>query len=148
MLAIMHPHEAADGDSFFSGNGDRDGEYHLGFGEDSRPEATADFDWPELYDRLKEVDDAKFTHGYATSLLLLQLAEGLSRWTYQSPSHTNMDGKAIRCAIVEWFTIKELQPLTLTQLARMYGKDKQSFGRWVDDFKRRFPGLRNCHMKE
>jgi hypothetical protein len=50
--------------------------------------------------------------------------------------------------VQNWFLIKELQPLSLTQLARMYGKDKQSLGRWVDDFKRRFPGLRNCHMKE
>jgi hypothetical protein len=123
-------------------------EEHLGHGEDGAIEQTTDFDWAGLEEKLGEVDQAKYTHQYATWLLLQQLAEGLARWTYQSPNHRNMEGKAIRQAIVEWFTIKELQPLSLTELARMYGKDKQSFGRWVDDFKKRFPGLRNCHMKE
>jgi hypothetical protein len=148
MLAIMHPHEAADSDSFFSTGEDSGNDHHIGFGEDSRPEATQDFDWGELAYRLGEADEAKFTHGYAQWLRLQQLAEGLARWTYQSPSHTNTDGIAIRTIVQNWFLIKELQPLSLTQLARMYGKDKQSLGRWVDDFKRRFPGLRNCHMKE
>jgi hypothetical protein len=144
----MHPHEAADNGEFFTRDGDRDSEHHVGFGEDSRPEATADFDWSDLEQRLGEADEAKYTHGYAQWLRLMQLAEGLARWTYQSPSHTNTEGIAIRVIVQNWFLIKELQPLSLTQLARMYGKDKQSLGRWVDDFKRRFPGLRNCHMKE
>lgn len=144
----MHPNEAADSDSFFHTGEDSGNDHHVGFGEDSRLEATEDFDWGDLAERLGEADDAKFTHGYAQWLRLQQLAEGLARWTYQSPSHTNTDGIAIRTIVQNWFLIKELQPLTLTQLARMYGKDKQSLGRWVDDFKRRFPGLRNCHMKE
>jgi hypothetical protein len=74
--------------------------------------------------------------------------ESLFRWIYQDPHHTNHNGLLIRTLIVAWIIVKELQPLTLTQLARMYGKDKQSFGRWVDDFKLQFPAVRNCHMKD
>lgn len=76
----------------------------------------------------------------------LIVIRALAAWTYQNGSR-NMDGKAIRCAIVEKIVLPHLQPLTLTQLAKGYGKHKQSFGRWVDHFKLTFPSVKTCHMK-
>jgi len=53
----------------------------------------------------------------------------------------------IRAVIVCWVFLKHLHPLNLTELARGFGKDKQSLGRWVDDFKLKFPTIRNPHMQ-
>jgi hypothetical protein len=74
--------------------------------------------------------------------------ERIFLWIYQDPHHRNLNGVEIRALIVAWFVVKELHPLSLTQLARMYGREKQSFGRWVDEFKTAFPEVRNCHMEE
>lgn len=73
--------------------------------------------------------------------------EKIIRWIYQDPGHYNFEGIQIRALIVAWLVVDELQPLTLTQLARMYGRDKQSFGRWVEHWKESFPEIRNCHMQ-
>lgn len=73
--------------------------------------------------------------------------ERMVRWVYQDPHHRNLNGVAIRSIIVSWLMLRELQGLTLTQLAGMYGLDKQSLGRWVDDFKRTFPSVRSCHFR-
>jgi hypothetical protein len=76
----------------------------------------------------------------------LVVIRGLVAWTYQSGS-TNIEGKAIRSAIIEWLVLPHLHAMNLTQIAKGYGKHKQSFGRWVDDFKRTFPTVKTCHMK-
>ncbi len=71
----------------------------------------------------------------------------LLEWVWQG-GMKNSDGLKIRTAIACWVFLKHLHPLTLTQLARGFGKQKQSYGRWVDHFKIEFPHIRNPHMKE
>lgn len=57
-------------------------------------------------------------------------------------------GLMIRAAVSSWAVVPLLRPLTLTKLAIGLGLKKQSLGRWVDHFKRRFPEIRNSHMRE
>lgn len=70
-------------------------------------------------------------------------------WIWQYAAGTkNSKGQLIRSAIVAWVFLPEVQAMTLTELSRSFGKHKQSFGRWVDDFKVRFPNVRNPNMKD
>lgn len=71
----------------------------------------------------------------------------LLRWLWQN-GMKNQDGMIIRTHIILWVFLKELHGMNLTELAAAFGKHKQSYGRWVDDFKRRYPHIRNPHMKE
>jgi hypothetical protein len=151
MLATMHPHEAADSDSFFTQSGDRDGEYHLGFGEDSRPEATVGPDWESIEKGVLGQQDCD-TAGDETKKRKriegeIRALKTTLEWVIQNGMNEE-NGVMFRILIAGWIYLEWMREMTLTELATMYGKDKQSFGRWVDDFKRRFPGLRNCHMKE
>jgi len=80
----------------------------------------------------KEVDAA-------LALLRVMLA-----WIWQS-GMKNPDGIKIRAVIICWVFLKELRGLTLTQIAAAFGMDKQSFGRWITDFKQTIP-IRTPHM--
>lgn len=71
----------------------------------------------------------------------------LVEWIWQD-GMKNVEGLQIRAIIVCWIFLSQLRPLTLTQMAAGFGKRKQSLGRWVDDFKRSFPRIRICHMKD
>jgi hypothetical protein len=144
MLAAMHPNDT-DSNEFSSHQPD------IAFDEESRPEPSVGFSFEEIERELGESLDDPERHSTFTQQEWDAFAKGLEkvfRWIYQDPHHRNLDGIQIRALIVAWIVVKELQPLTLTQLARMYGKDKQSFGRWVDEFKKEFREVRNCHMKE
>ncbi len=70
----------------------------------------------------------------------------LVEWIWQD-GMKNVEGLQIRASIVCWIFLSQLRPLTLTEMAKGFGKKKQSLGRWVDDFKRAFPRIRICHMK-
>jgi hypothetical protein len=124
------------------------------FTDDHRPTAVTEFEWgevKEIIDALVEVDQAGDPLERIDEETYDSFRKGLEalfRWIYQDPYHRNLEGIQIRALIIAWICIPDLHPLTLTQLARMYGKHKQSFGRWVDDFKRHFPRIRNCHMKQ
>ena len=60
----------------------------------------------------------------------------------------NQNGMEIRATILCWIFLPHLRNLSLTQVAAMIGRDKQSIGRWVDDFKRVFPGVHNFTPQE
>ncbi len=68
-------------------------------------------------------------------------------WVWQDGMN-NPEGLQIRASIACWIFIPHLRSLTLTQLAAGFGQKKQSPGRWVEDFKRAFPRIRICHMKD
>lgn len=68
------------------------------------------------------------------------------QWMWQS-GMKNAEGVKIRGIICCWIFLKELRSLSMTDMANGYGMDKQSLGRWVDDFKLRFPKLRISHMR-
>jgi hypothetical protein len=75
-----------------------------------------------------------------------QVIRSLITWIWQDGMQ-DARGIQIRSIIVCWVFLPHLHPLTMTELARGFGKDKQSLGRWVDDFKLKFPTLRNAHMQ-
>lgn len=79
---------------------------------------------------------------YGDARLLLAVID----WIWQSGMH-NPEGLLIRAGIVCWVFKAELHPLQLTQLANGFGKHKQSFGRWHDDFKKWFPEVKTPHMR-
>lgn len=68
------------------------------------------------------------------------------KWVYQRDSR-NFQGIGIRALIVCWIWLPVLHALTLTQLAGRFGMAKQSFGRWVVDWKRCFPSVVTAHMR-
>ncbi len=70
----------------------------------------------------------------------------LFRWVCLS-SLRNPNGLTLRFLIVCWQVLPELHETQLTGLAKMFGKHKQSFGRWVDNFKIVFPWARSPHIK-
>ncbi len=70
----------------------------------------------------------------------------IAEWVYQGGTK-NPEGVKIRAIIFCWVFLEWLHPLTMTKLARGYAMDKQSIGRWVEDFKRCFPDIRTCHMR-
>ena len=76
----------------------------------------------------------------------LKLFRCLLRWMWQNGMR-NTDGLTLRAIIVCWVFIEELQPLGLTQMARGYGRYKQSLGRWMDNFKASFPMIKTPHMR-
>lgn len=66
----------------------------------------------------------------------------LLKWAWQG-GMKNMDGFQIRMLILCWHIIPSLRALSLTDLSTVFKKDKQSFGRWVDNFKQYFPFIRS-----
>jgi hypothetical protein len=113
----------------------------LGFGEDGQRVPIAEFNYEEL-DGLpdcnelspEEIDRA------------LKLFRSLVRWLWQD-GMKNTEGLTIRSIIVCWIFIEELKGLSETEMARGFGRHKQSLGRWVEQFKKAFPFIRTPHMK-
>ena len=122
---------------------------HLGHGEDGQLEPTCNFPYDEVDQSLfgaearKELNDLSAADFEAAS----RVFRALVSWMWQN-GMKNPQGLNLRAIIVCWVFLEHLRPLTLTELARAFGKKKQSLGRWVDDFKRAFPRIRNSHMKE
>lgn len=117
-------------------------------GEDGRVIPTADFDY-------EAVDTNLFGENSAADLCELTQEEVdraikvlrvLLQWVWQN-GMKNVDGLKIRSIIMCWIFLKELRPLTLTQLATGFGLKKQSVGRWVDQFKKDFKRVRISHMR-
>jgi hypothetical protein len=71
----------------------------------------------------------------------------LIEWLWQD-GMKNCDGLQNRAVILCWVFLSQLRPLTMTEMARGFGKKKQSLGRAVDDFKTVFPKIRIAHMKD
>jgi hypothetical protein len=72
--------------------------------------------------------------------------ELLLAWVWQHGPKNN-NGIEIRAVICCWIFMKQLRPITLTEMAATVGRDKQSLGRWFDEFKKDFPQIKTCHMK-
>ena len=71
----------------------------------------------------------------------------LVEWLWQD-GMKNVDGLQNRSVVLCWVFLSQLRTLTMTEMAKGFGKKKQSLGRAVDDFKRRFPKIRIAHMKD
>ncbi len=130
---------------------------HYAHASDGHIEPTSDFPFDEIYER----DEMDRVRGSRSSPLrddvedpltpeemeaALRVFTKLLEWVWQNGAK-NCEGLKIRAIIACWIFLKHLRPLSLTEIARGFGKKKQSLGRWVDDFKIAFPNIRNPHMK-
>lgn len=117
--------------------------------EDGHLEPTCGPDWDAIdrncFGVEPEDDNEEFTPEEidAACKVFTQLLE----WIWQRGMKDER-GIAIRAIVCCWVFLAQLRPLTETEIARGFGKHKQSLGRWVDDFKRRFPKIRIAHMKD
>lgn len=68
-------------------------------------------------------------------------------WIFQD-GMKNPDGLKIRAIIACWVLLEWLRPLTETQMANGFGLEKQSLGRWVVEWKKKFPALKIPHFRE
>ena len=62
-------------------------------------------------------------------------------WIYQPPCE-DIDGFVCRCIIATWIFNPHLHSYSEAEIARRFGKKKQSLDRWSQDFKRTFPYLK------
>lgn len=122
---------------------------HLVHDEDGQLANSVEFPYGEvqasLGDPPPEDDETEFSPEEIDAAC--KVFRSLVSWIWQS-GMKNTDGITIRAIIVCWIFLNHLHPLSLTEIARGFGKKKQSLGRWVEDFKRRFPQVKTCHMKQ
>jgi hypothetical protein len=124
----------------------------LGHGEDGKLVPVAEFDFDAVEKAFEsdlaqfrgEIEQGQYSQEDVDRALVVLAV--LLKWIWQG-GMKNVDGLQIRAVIVCWVFLKELRPLTETDLARAFGKDKQSFGRWVENFKEFFPRIRIAHMR-
>lgn len=120
---------------------------HIALTLDGRLEPTVDPAWDEIErgiigDAISEADVRDNERENA-----LRFFVKLKAWDFQN-GMKDPHGLMIRSAVSSWAVLPLLRPLTLTRLALGLRLQKQSLGRWVDDFKRTFPNIRNCHMRD
>lgn len=117
-------------------------------GEDGRIVPSEEFDYStveqNLFGQSAEGDETELTEqDVDRALTVLRM---LLQWIWQN-GMKNPDGVKIRAIIVCWIFLKELRPMSLTQMARGFDLKKQSLGRWVDQFKKDLPRIRISHMR-
>lgn len=122
----------------------------LGHGEDGKPVPVTDFDYDAIerhfQSDLEQFRDEAEQYSQEDVDRALVVVTRLLKWIWQG-GMKQPDGLQIRSMIICWVFLKELRPIELTQLASAFGKDKQSLGRWVDNFKMFFPRIRISHMR-
>jgi len=115
--------------------------------EDGRPVPATPFDYGRIdeavFDYKPESDLTQFSQEDVDRAL--KVFRELLRWVFQN-GMKNPDGVKIRAILVCWIFLEELRGLTLTELAAGYGMKKQSFGRWLDEWKLEFK-IRTPHMR-
>jgi hypothetical protein len=120
-----------------------DTEPHHAFDENSQHIEFVDFP----YDAIDDPDP----HGEVIGGLshreqeaALKLFMAMIRWIF---STGHRDGIFLRALLVCWIFLPDLHQKSMQSLAKDYDKHKQSFGRWHDDFKKKFPHIKTVHMK-
>jgi hypothetical protein len=117
--------------------------------DDGRPTPATDIDYnavdQNLFGETDEWDLKEITPKEADAAIRLMRA--LLAWIFQN-GMKNTDGITLRAILICWIFLKELRPLQLSELARGFGKDKQSLGRWHDQFKVDFPFIKTPHMRQ
>lgn len=115
------------------------------FGENGERIQVADFPY-DLIDSVTETATETEQLSQREIDAALALQRTLLAWIWQS-GPSNMDGVKIRAIVSCWIFLKPLRPMSLTELAVGCGMDKQSLGRWVENFKLMFPHIRIAHMR-
>jgi hypothetical protein len=106
---------------------------------------SAEFDYDAVERGLAEFDKAELNP--AEWEMACKGLRSLVEWMWQVKSE-NREGLIIRATILSWVMLDYLHDgMNLTEMAAHMNKDKQSLGRWVDDFKAKFPMVKTPHMK-
>jgi hypothetical protein len=117
-------------------------------GEDGAPIGWTGFDYDTIEDRLfnyrPESDLSEFSQDDIDRAL--KVLTTLLEWVWQS-GMKNGNGIQIRAIIMCWIFLKHVRPLQEAELARGFGKKKQSLGRWVENFKKAFPRIKVPHFR-
>ncbi len=113
----------------------------LQVGHDDAGEIVASEDFP--YHLIDGEEEQPTAQDLAAAAMAMQK---VMEWVWQGGPR-NHNGFEIRSVIACWIFLKHLHALNLTQVAAMMNKDKQSLGRWVDDFKKEFPAVKTEHMR-
>ncbi|HEV2210838.1 MAG TPA: hypothetical protein VG167_18855 [Verrucomicrobiae bacterium] len=125
--------------------GDQPGEY--AHEEDGRPVPASQFDYnqvdEDVFGHQPESDLSEFSQQEVDRALVVLRV--LLSWIWQN-GMKNSEGLKIRAIIICWIFLKELRPMSLTELATGFGMKKQSLGRWHDHFKTVFK-IRTPHMR-
>ncbi len=110
-----------------------------GHAEDGRLVPCVDFDYEAIDRNVFEAEDVKDLHELPPESidLALKLHRTMLEWIFQD-GMKNPEGIQIRAILACWIWLPYLEPLSLTELSIGFGKQKQSFGRWVDEFKEHF----------
>jgi hypothetical protein len=123
----------------------------VAFGDDGSVCSAIDFDYDAVDEALIHapqvpgLDGAQHPNArHEETIVALQV---ILEWILQKVPR-NQNGIEIRATIAAWIFLPYLRSLSLTEVSAMVGRDKQSLGRWVDDFKRQFPGVYHIREKE
>jgi hypothetical protein len=120
----------------------------MAYDDNGEPVAISHFDFDAVERHLGELTTASRRVEHLTQAELdnaVATFQRLMQWIWQSGMR-NDEGLKIRSIIACWVFLPELRPMTLTELARGFGKKKQSLGRWVHHFKRQFK-FHTPHMR-
>jgi hypothetical protein len=121
----------------------------IGFDERGALTESVDFDYDAVDERMgnaMSLNQAAVHPNSQNQASIVPLQQILD-WVCQKVPK-NQNGIEIRATIAAWIFLPHLRTLNLTEVAAMVGRDKQSLGRWVDDFKKRFPGVHAVHTRQ
>lgn len=115
----------------------------IGFEGRGAPIESVDFDFDAVDEALSSAISPNKAANHPTSQHAeaeLAALKTILEWVVQKVPK-NQNGIEIRATIAAWIFLPYLRTMNLTEIAATVGRDKQSLGRWVDDFKRRWPGV-------
>jgi len=116
-----------------------------GFDENGRKVWVTQFDYDKVDQDLSKYSQRKETFTAKEVDAAIKVIDKLLCWVWHNGMR-NPEGIKIRAIVVCWILLKPLRPFSLTGISKLYGKKKQSLGRWVDQFKREFKFL-TPHMR-
>lgn len=116
---------------------------NVGFDEHGLAE-TVDFDYDAIDARMGNAltPNQAAVHPNSRNQESIVVLQEVLDWICQKVPK-NQNGIEIRATIASWIFLPHLRTLNLTEVSALVGRDKQSLGRWVDDFKKTFPGVHN-----
>jgi len=116
----------------------------FGFGDSGDIEQVVQFPYDEIDGVEAEEEIPSMTREEIEAAL--KTFRALVRWIWQDGKR-NDNGLLLRTVIACWIFLPEVRQHNLTQIAHQFGRDKESPGRWVVDFKKSFPMVNSPHFK-
>lgn len=119
----------------------------LGYNDEQQAVETEWFDYDAIEHKVFGIQPPETEEEYLAARLAITALQEVLRWGFQNGMN-NPNGLIIRYKILCWNLLPEVQAsYNLTELAGEDEKAKQSFGRWQDEFKARFPNVPNIHKR-